>query len=226
MPLDIIQYLTKRHWAIDEPEEPASFPFVTISRETGCHSIPIAKKLKEKLKIISDNDWEIMSKEIVEEAAKNLKLDNLLVKGIFESEYRSHMMEILRAFDNKYYKSDNRIRKTMREMIENYARKGHIIIVGRAGAIITRNMPGGLHLRLIAPIDWRVKSIQEQLGLSRHAAIEYVNHSDEKRAKLLFDFSKKKICDLHFDMILNNESLSDDEIVEITYSLMKRRKMS
>jgi cytidylate kinase len=225
MSLDLIQYLTKRHWAIDEQQEPALLPFVTISRETGCHSIPVAKMLKEKLNNISEKKWDMMSKEVVEEAANKLKLDNLQVKDIFESEDRSHIIEILRAFENKYYKSDNRIRKTIRGIIENYAREGNVIIVGRAGAIITRNLPGGLHLRLIAPLDWRVKSIQEQLGLSRRAALEYVKNSDEKRAKLLYDFSKKKICDLNFDMILNNARINDEEIVEIVFGLMKNRKM-
>ncbi len=225
MPLDLIQYLTKRHWEIQEPEKPDFLPFVTISRETGCHSIPIAKMLAEKLNTIATKEWSMMSKEIVEEAAKKLNLNNLQVKGIFESEDRSHIMEILHAFENKYYKSDNRVRKTLREIIESYAREGHVIIVGRAGAIITQKMPGGLHLRLIAPLDWRVKSIQEQLSLSRKAALEYVKHSDEKRAKLLYDFSKKKICDLQFDLVLNNARINNQEIVDIIFGLMQNRNM-
>jgi cytidylate kinase len=225
MPPDLIQYLTKRHLEIQEPEKSAFLPFVTISRETGCHSIPIAKMLAEKLNTIATKEWTMMCKEIVEEDAKKLNLNILQVKGIFESEDRSHIMEILHAFQNKYYKSDNRVRKTLREIIENYAHEGRVIIVGRAGAIITQKMPGGLHLRLVAPLEWRVKSIQKQMNFSRKAALEYVKQSDEKRAKLLYDFSKKKICDLQFDLVLNNARINNQEIVDIIFGLMQKRNM-
>ena len=37
------------------------------------------------------------------------------------------------------------------------AEVGRVIIVGRGGVFITRDLPGGIHVRLVAPREWRVR---------------------------------------------------------------------
>jgi len=40
---------------------------------------------------------------------------------------------------------------------------GHTIIVGRGGNLVSRRLPGGIHIRLTAPLEVRVKRMAELL---------------------------------------------------------------
>jgi cytidylate kinase len=43
------------------------------------------------------------------------------------------------------------------EAVLQLAHVGHVIFVGRAANLITRGVPGGLHIRLVAPLEVRVE---------------------------------------------------------------------
>lgn len=198
-------------------------PFVTISRETGCNSISIAEKLIRRLNAVSNQHWKLVSKEILGMAADKLHLDHHRLESVFNAVTPSQMDEILKAFSEKYYKSDKAIRKSVREIIRDIAHDGYVVIVGRAGVAITNDMTGGLHCRLHAPLDWRVKNIASLRDLDEQSAKEYIIDSDAKREKLLMDFSGKTICNMHFDVGLNNQRLNDDQIADLLFELMKMR---
>jgi len=53
--------------------------------------------------------------------------------------------------------------------------------VGRGGAYVTRGMPHGLHVRLVAPREFRVKATAELLGLPIAAAADWVREKDASR---------------------------------------------
>jgi cytidylate kinase len=219
----LLHYFEERFSGAVPVPKAGNRPFVTISRETGCNSITIAEKLIRKLNLVSDKHWKLVSKEILGMAAEKLNLDPHRLESVFNAVTPTQMDEILKAFSEKYYKSDKTIRKTVREIICDIARDGYVVIVGRAGVAITNDMPGGLHCRLHAPLEWRVKNIAGLRGLDEKTAKEYILDSDEKREKLLKDFSGKTLCDMHFDVGLNNQRLNDEQIADILFELMKMR---
>jgi cytidylate kinase len=59
---------------------------------------------------------------------------------------------------------------------------GGAIVVGRGGVFITRDLPGGIHIRLVAPRRDRVRRVAEKRGLSEAAAEAYVRETDLGRA--------------------------------------------
>ncbi|PKP53093.1 MAG: hypothetical protein CVT92_05850 [Bacteroidetes bacterium HGW-Bacteroidetes-1] len=224
MAIDLIQYLNQRKEE-EKSIKKSKLPFVTLSREAGCNSMNIVRELQFLIKNTSKVKWNIFNKEIVEKEAKLLDIDLMQVRRILDANRRGHLDEILRAFGSRYYKSDRSIRNTLRNLVSTFAQEGNVIIVGRAGAIITAGMSGGLHIRLVAPIEWRIKNIQRQKDLTEAQANEYVKTTDEQRSKLLYEFSKKQICEIHFDMVFNNASLTDIEIASMIFGLMKQRNM-
>src|SRR6266851_8646011 len=60
-------------------------------------------------------------------------------------------------------------------VIEEAARTGNVVIVGRGGAYILSNFPSALHVFLRAPESVRVKAIMKRLG---------VTNEDEARKRL------------------------------------------
>ncbi|MDA3780113.1 MAG: cytidylate kinase family protein, partial [Bacteroidales bacterium] len=90
----------------------------------------------------------------------------------------------------------------------SFGKEGNAIIVGRCGATITREIQKSLHIRLIAPIEWRVAGIKERHEISYYEAEKLAIDNDKRRAKLRDDFAGKKINDYDYDLILNAKTLS------------------
>lgn len=210
----------------DEPMPSGHLPFVTISRETGCHSLHIARLLQQKLNAHTPIKWQLVSKEILEDASREMQLNPAQVKGILSGEKRSHLSEILHSIENHAYLSDSLVRKKIAEFIESAAKRGHVIIVGRAGAIITARIPDGLHVRLVAPLDWRIRSIMNQRNIDRKTAKKWIEDTDERRRRLLEEFSGKPFSELLFDLVLNNAAIHDEEIAEMIAGLINKRYQS
>ncbi len=223
MALDIVEYLKERDKAAS-PQQ-LNQPFVTLSRETGCHSRIIGELLQKEILRITGVKWHIVSKETILDAAKGLQLNLQQVKQVLDAQNKGNIEEIILAFGEERYRSYQKVRSILKQIISEIAAEGHCIIVGRAGAYITSALQSGVHIRLTAPLPWRIKSISGQLSASPKIAAQYITKTDEKRMKLFRDFSGKELDNNLFDLIINNEKLEDAEAVEMIIHLLRIRQM-
>lgn len=199
-------------------------PFITISRETGCEGTGIAKDLISMLKK-AGYKWTFINREVLEQASNLLKVDQSKINYIFESAEKKHIDEILAALSNKYYKNEKIVKKTIREVVEFYARQGNVIIIGRGGAAITESIANGLHVRLTAPAEWREKVVGMKKNLHREELKNYVYDNDKIRSLLFEKFSSKSIDDFNFDLTINCSRFQKHEIVKLLYKVMEMKKM-
>ena len=202
-----------------------SLPFITISREFGCQANLLATMLKHELDK-SGKSWQIMNKEIIQDAARELHLDSDLIARIAGSLERNQMDEIIHALSSKYYKSDRKIRQTIASVVLNTAHSGHTIIVGRGGAAITRGMHPSIHVHISAPIEWRLNSLMVRHNLKREETYKQLTETDHKRYKLIRDNLKGTEAIEHlFDLSINCSLVSHEEMVTIIMKLAQLRKM-
>lgn len=217
----LLKYLEERHVSKQkEPiEKPPSGPVVTISREYGCPAKPLAKILTENLsrKYQSDKkqSWKVITKEILDQAAKELGMETHKIEYIFKFEKRNVFDDILEAFSSKYYKSDRKIKRTLKEVIHSFGEEGNAIIVGRCGATITRDIDKSLHIRLIAPFDVRVDHVMIRHDISFKEAQKMTVEMDKNRANLRDEFAGKKIDDAEYDIILNTSTFTINQMADI-----------
>jgi cytidylate kinase len=226
----LLKYLEERHKkATQKVEEPKKVgPVITISRSFGCSANVCASELANiltKMEDNADNPWKIISKEILEESAKELGIDSEKIEYIFQFERRSAIDEILEALSSKYYKSERKIRNTIREVIHSFGEQGRVIIVGRAGASILYDIKNALHVRLIAPLDYRIETVSRRHKISYKEAKKLTLDMDKKRAMLRKDFAGKRTSDLDYDLIFNCKTVSSDEIVQLIVKAAEMRKM-
>jgi cytidylate kinase len=75
-------------------------------------------------------------------------------------------------------------------------------------------MTNALHIRLVAPLYWRVENVMKKKGMIIEKAEEYVIETDEKRNKMILSFLDKKpqAIDYLFDSTLNRSSFSIDQL--------------
>ena len=219
MQLDLVKYLTERV-ADDEAKASRLGPVITISREYGCPSKIIACSLVEELsKKISlkgtTTEWKVVTKEILWESARELQVDPAMIKLVFNNERRGLFDSVLFAQHDKYYKSDKKIRNTIAKVIRNMAKEGHVIIVGRGGVAITRDIPASLHIMLKAPLEWRVARISESYKIPVPEARKTAIAIDNQRKEFRESFKGKDNDYTWFDLTINCMTLSVAEIVNI-----------
>jgi cytidylate kinase len=198
-------------------------PVVTISRECGCIALSIATKMVEKLSAITGNKWTCLTKEILEQSARELNLTPNKIEYVFNSTEKSTWDEILAALSSKYYHSDRKIRKTIADVVREFANKGNCIIIGRGGVVLSQDIQRSFHMKLHAPLDWRTKELQKIYSLSDGEIHKYAREIDQKREALLHCFNKGPLPDTFFDVIFNTKNLSEETIAEASIHLMEMK---
>lgn len=199
-------------------------PVITISRQVGCNAVMLAEQIADRLNTGKHIEgWKVISKEIFQESAKELKIDTKeVIKTLYQSE-KFAFGEMLKAFSHKNYISERKIGKTVKSVILHIATDGYCIMVGRAVHIIAKDIKKALHVRLVAPLDYRINSIMQYNHLNKEEAIAYIDKVDKERKAYRKALLKDDPQNEFFDITLNRTAFSDEELVEIiVYAAMKK----
>jgi cytidylate kinase len=229
MRIDLVQYLKDRYLERNlDSKDPG--PVVTIARETGCPGKKVAQRLNDVLnhklqQSAKKAEWKWIGKEIFTEAARELNLGTEEVEQIFKQTSRSLIDQILSAQSSKFYKNDKSIRKTIGQTIRSMANDGNVIILGRGGVALTRDIKRSLHIYLEAPLEWRASVISEKQCCKIEEAKKIATEIDKRRAEYRDYFQGKGNDYTWFDVRYNCMTLSIDEIAESIVKLMEVRKL-
>lgn len=218
----------------DEEKEPG--PVITISREFGCYATRIAELVSERLSMVSHAnkkaerhclcaEWHCLSNEILLEAANKLEVDPVKISHFFGADEKNFFGDLVDSFSTKKYASDSNIKMTITNVVKSYAEQGNVIIIGRAGCVIAHHIPKSLHVKIVAPFEWRVRRIQEHFNISELAAKKQTAESDEKRKTFMRFFRGDKPDSELFDIVLNRAKMTEEEIVTVVELLAKARHM-
>lgn len=229
MKTDLLSYLTQRYYK-DERSKTEPGPVVTISREYGCPAKDVAAKLSEALntKLVVRGEkplWRWISKEILNEVARELEMDPEEIRYIFEYEKKGIFDDILKSHSQKYYKNDRRIRNTIGKVIRSLGVQGHVIIVGRAGVVLTKDIPRSLHVNLEAPLEWRALRTSEKKCMTIEQARKFALDMDRKRREFREYYAGKDTDYTRYDVTFNCMTLSVDEIVDALLKIAELRKL-
>lgn len=201
-------------------------PVITISREVGCNGLKLANLIALRLNAQRmRTNWKVLSKEIFAESAKELDLELETVRKTFKKADRYVFEQILKAFSDKRYKSEEKIIKTVKEVVRSLAIDGFNIIVGRASHIISSDIEKALHIRLIAPIDYRINTIIHNNNLSKAEAIKFIEKVDTERVAFRKALNEDSIREELFDLTLNRASFTDEQAVDIIEHVVEQKQL-
>ncbi len=202
---------------------------VTISRQTGCDGLPVVEKLVRKLnqkkhpygKVVK---WKYLSKEILVKSAKKLRVHPDKIDHLLNEQEKNIFQEILLSLSDKNYPNDIKIKKTIKEVIETAAKEGNVIILGRGGVALTRHLKKSLHIRLSAPLEWRIKKEAQEFNTTEQSAEKHIKISDKQRTDLRNYYFGKVTDELIFDVVYNVSTMKSSEIVNSIYHLIESRQ--
>jgi cytidylate kinase len=214
----LLEYLAKRMGDQKAYTNPNNFPgpLITISRETGCNGVKLAHKIAAKLNHRHlGPDWKVLSKEVFFQSAKELDMEPEKVKRVFKSSSNYTFNDILNAFGTKKFKSEKKVVKTVNEVIRTFAEEGFCIIVGRAAHIIAHDIENALHLRFVAPLEYRIKTIIDNNHLNREEAIEFILKVEKERKVFRKAIRQESPENDLFDLCINRASFTDEEAIDL-----------
>lgn len=215
----LLNYMNKRFGDTathNRPNNQMAGPVITISRQVGCSGLKIARKLSETLnEFVVCKKWQVISKEVLKESARELELDPQKVNRLFTHNEHSTFDEILEAFNAKMYKSDRVILKTVKEVIKGFAVDGCCIIVGRAGHLLAKDIEHSLHIRLEAPLEWRIEKVAANHHISSEEARQFIIEAEKNRNAFRKHYLDKKHPEELFDLVIDVSKFKTANIVKL-----------
>ncbi len=205
-------------------------PVVTISRQYGCPAKQLAGNLVAALDQIEAENftkqtWHWIGKEVLDESAKELNLNPKMVQEVVHKDDLGLVNDIIMSLSHRHYPGDIKIRKKIGEVIRAFAEQGHVIIVGRGGVSITRDIEKSLHIKLIAPLEWRINQVSKAHVISLEEAERKIRVIDKKRELIREFFDGKKAEDTAFDVIFNYATLEEEEIIATIIKMMEMKDL-
>ncbi|WP_428938092.1 AAA family ATPase [Fontivita pretiosa] len=210
---------------VTEPPPPPE-PFITISRQPGAGALTLAHQLADALnaELPGDRPWTCWDRELIEKVAADLRLSARLID---ELEDRGHswirdFLESLSLSDEVRHADDAKIYARVVQTIRALAQAGRVIIVGRGGVFITRNMPGGIHLRLVAPLEKRIEFIARQYQLTTEQAAERIRELERNRILFYRHFwPGLTLSPETFTLTINTAAVEMPAMVQMLVTLVK-----
>lgn len=206
-------------------EKPGRHPFVTISRQAGAGGHTLAHVLVRQMQHEQDpifQGWQVFDRELCERLMADPRL-HVSMQSLLTEEYRSEIEDAIFSLVGGQTPRDVVVRRLF-ETIRTLATVGRVVIVGRAGMCVTRDLPDGVHVRLVASGPARVQRMMQLLHLDEAGAREAVDRQDRDRARLVREHFSREIHDpLLYDVTWNTDSVSFEAMAASIIALIKHR---
>jgi cytidylate kinase len=210
---------------LDQPDrEPR--PFITISRQASAGGMEVMHKLLDRLRKIdpATPPWTGWHRELVERVASDHNLYKPLVENLTD-ESESWLQSVLKSFDTEGSRhSEYAIYRRVAHAVRALAQMGRVVIVGRGGVFITRDMPQGIHVYLVAPLEIRIARMSREMKIPEAQAAKEVRRIDRNRAAFFSRyFPNETVAPESFAVTFNTAVLSDDQIADMIVTLLPGR---
>jgi cytidylate kinase len=167
---------------------------ITISRQPGSLGTEIARGVAEKL------NYEYVDKE---------KIGEILSEFGFGTPELGKFDEKKPPFWDTLSTQRRKFLHLLQAAIYDLARKGRVVIVGRGGQVLLRNIPGTLHVRIFASFDLCVKRLMESERVDEKEAVRIFRQSERDSAGYIQAFFHTDWNEATlYDLLINTEKLS------------------
>jgi len=174
---------------------------ITVSRQLGSLGTEIAREAANRL------NYAFVEKE---------RIGKMLVGyGFPESEVEKFDEKRAPLWD---YLSINRTKflHLIRAVIFGFASKDNAVIVGRGGQVLLKDLPGTLHVRIIAPFEVRLRRLIKSEGVEEKHAAEILRRSDSDSFGYIQSFFHVDWNDpTLYDLLINSAKVSLETSVEM-----------
>lgn len=146
-----------------------SMAIITVSRGTYRGGVQFAEELARRL------GYDCVGREELSDLASDAgipvgKLQMALVKPPSIQQHLGPLRDMYLAFFTDH-------------LITRIRQSGNIVYHGHAGHMLLSTIPNILRVRVVADLEYRVKGVQERLGINREKAFRYIQDVDRDRER-------------------------------------------
>ena len=191
-------------------------PYLLISREKGAGGSAVGQLAGKRL------GWQVFDKEIVDAIAEKAKVRRELIESVDERD-RATIQDAIGQWLHPQPIGTSGYLAHLREILLTLGHQGDVVIVGR-GAQYVLPSRFGLRVRMVAPVEVRVRRIASRENLSLKAAQVVVESSDRERAKLASrQFGQNAGDPLNQDVTINTAELTVETATEVVVTALRQK---
>jgi hypothetical protein len=191
-------------------------PFVTITRQAGAGGRILADAVLERLNRRSGpayEGWQVFDRSILHMLAEDPKL-KVSMRHLLNEEYHNRLTDYVEEALFGWTPQDVLMAKIFRAA-RALCGAGKIIIVGRGSQCATADLPGGIHVRLVASKERRLRKLKREWGIDEKRALKRMEELDEARKMLVRVHFRRDADDpLLYDAVFNGDRLPYSEIAD------------
>jgi cytidylate kinase len=194
-----------RRWDFlrQEKRDEKTLPVITMSREPGSGGKLVAKAVADKLGL------DLFHHDIIDAMATDADTSARVIRTLDERGISMLEDWVSAAISDRHLWPDEYAQVMMR-VIGTIGRHGKAIIVGR-GANFVLPAENRFRVRVIAPLELRVKRVAETFGVPNKEAKKRVLRTESDRRAFVRKYFHSDIRDPdNYDMILNTGTLAVD----------------
>jgi cytidylate kinase len=191
---------------------------ITVEREYGSGGAVIAHELAKRL------GWKFWDEELTAEIARVANVDHRAAQScdervdsvlyrLFKVYARGSYERALPIGETRAFDTD-RMFATLEKVVEDVARRGNCVIVGRGSTYILRNRPDAFHVFVYAPVEEKIRRLRS-IGKSEKEAIQLIEDIDRDRAAFIRHYFGKEWPHRPLYNLLINSKFGDEYVVEM-----------
>jgi cytidylate kinase len=202
---------------------------VTISRQYGAGGSEVARLVAREL------GWSVVDNDIVSRVAARAGLALEVVARQDERipGFVERLARALMASSQEYavpelgvavHEEEPNIVHITEMVVQEIAAEGRVVLVGRAAPAVLGTELDALHVKLVAPRDFRIRLAQQAEGLDARTAAQLMDETDASRARYHREYYGRDWDDpAHFHMMLNTGLLGLDGAARIIVAEARTR---
>jgi cytidylate kinase len=202
-------------------------PAVTISRTEGAGGHTVASNLAEYMQthVPSHDVWTVFDRNLVEKVME----DHNLHKRVADFMKEDHKAMLTDAIEEwlGFHPSTWTLIEKINATIISLAQMGNVILVGRGGSIVTRDVQNVFRVRLVGSLEKRIEQIRKIYNLDQKSAMHHIKKEDEGSRRYVKDNFDENIDDpLLYHITINTDLVKYDEAARlIGDEVIKRFKL-
>jgi cytidylate kinase len=201
--------------------------FITISREYGAGGGAVARLVAETLR------WRLVDNQVIEEVAR---LAGMSPEEVARREERgpSFIERLSRALAMATPEligpdpvevpeaEEKRLVKLTEQVVADACQEGDAILVGRAAVAVLGRRVDALHVRVVAPVEYRAQIAADRHGVSLEEATKRLKAVDANRARYHKQWYERDWADARcYHLTLNTAWLGLERSAELVVAAVR-----
>jgi len=214
----VIESQVKRWQAMSPAREGKAkpSPVVTVSRQPGSGGRLIAKGIADRL------DLNLFDREILQGVAKSAKMSAFLLESLDEKGLNLVDDWVSTLVNERHLWPDQYLHHLMK-VVGTIARHGGAVIVGR-GANFVLPRDGVFRVRVVAPLEERVRHVADEFGVDLSEAKRHVVRAESDRRAFVRRYFNADIGNPeNYDLVINTGRMNLEASIEAVVAALSKR---